>query len=618
MRWINKSLNRKFVLGTAAGLLVSLLVFVILFIAHYKSVLKGERADAVSEVNYLLQTSLENAMMKRDLEGLRTIVSRLSEQQKIKEVMIATPSGVVRFAGDQSKIGTQLSLEFVKPVIPVTRFISDSGGKEMLRSINPVRNKPQCKECHGDIEKNPINGVLLVDYDATSIRRQARLTIFLLMGSGALIVLINIAGGWWFIRRFILKPVDQLAAANRSMSEGNLDTRVLMSGDDELAKFGETFNRMAESLQQMMREVEEGKVYLKSLINAIPDGVRVLDEHYKIQLTNSAYRNQLLLDDDVVGQPCYQSSHQRTTPCPASYTMCPVREIDDHDEPVKFIHRHLRLDGSDIFVEVYAAPVRVVRGGEEKKLVVESIRDLSQTIKFSHEQKLADLGRLAAGVAHEIYNPLTSIRFALHAALMNSRSNDGDEEEMEFYLQLVDREIDTCIEVTERLLKLSASPSSQSELVSVNDTLTETLSLLKWDAEEFGITIVTDLKQNDLRVIATDSEIRMLTLNLTQNAFHAMPDGGKLNITAERKDNKVVIRFSDNGAGIPIDNMERIFEPFFSRRASETAGTGLGLSICKTIVDHYRGLIEVESVEGEGTTFTVALPAAEVPKGDDV
>ncbi|MEJ1355315.1 MAG: ATP-binding protein [Candidatus Sedimenticola sp. (ex Thyasira tokunagai)] len=618
MRWINKSLNRKFVLGTAAGLLVSLLVFVILFIAHYKSVLKGERADAVSEVNYLLQTSLENAMMKRDLEGLRTIVSRLSEQQKIKEVMIATPSGVVRFAGDQSKIGTQLSLEFVKPVIPVTRFISDSGGKEMLRSINPVRNKPQCKECHGDIEKNPINGVLLVDYDATSIRRQARLTIFLLMGSGALIVLINIAGGWWFIRRFILKPVDQLAAANRSMSEGNLDTRVLMSGDDELAKFGETFNRMAENLQRMMREVEEGKVYLKSLINAIPDGVRVLDEHYKIQLTNSAYRNQLLLDDEVVGQLCYQSSHQRTTPCPASYTLCPVKEIDDHDEPVKFIHRHLRLDGSDIFVEVYAAPVRVVRGGEEIKLVVESIRDLSQEIKFSHEQKMADLGRLAAGVAHEIYNPLTSIRFALHAALMNSRSNDGDEEEMEFYLQLVDREIDTCIDVTERLLKLSASPSSQSELVSVNDALTETISLLKWDADEFGIAIVTDLKQNDLRVIATDSEIRMLTLNLTQNAFHAMPDGGRLNITGERKDNKVVIRFSDNGAGIPVENMERIFEPFFSRRASETAGTGLGLSICKTTVDHYGGLIEVESVEGEGTIFTVALPAAEVTKGGDV
>ncbi|MES9899195.1 MAG: ATP-binding protein [Sedimenticola sp.] len=618
MKWINKSLNRKFVLGTAAGLLVSLLVFVILFIAHYKSVLKGERADAVSEVNYLLQTSLENAMMKRDLEGLRTIVSRLSEQQKIREVMIATPSGVIRFAGDQSKIGTQLSLEFVKPVIPVTRFISDSGGKEMLRSINPVRNKPQCKECHGDIEKNPINGVLLVDYDATSIRRQARLTILFLMGSGALIVLINIAGGWWFIRRFILKPVDQLAAANRSMSAGNLDTRVLMSGDDELAKFGETFNRMAESLQRMMREVEEGKVYLKSLINAIPDGVRVLDEHYKIQLTNSAYRKQLLLDDEVVGQLCYQSSHQRTTPCPANYTMCPVKEIDDHDEPVKFIHRHLRLDGSDIFVEVYAAPVRVIRGGEEIKLVVESIRDLSQAIKFSHEQKLADLGRLAAGVAHEIYNPLTSIRFALHAALMNSRSNDGDEEEMEFYLQLVDREIDTCIEVTERLLKLSASPSSQSELVSVNDALTETISLLKWDADEFGITIVTDLKQNDLRVIATDSEIRMLTLNLTQNAFHAMPDGGRLNITGERKDNKVVIRFSDNGAGIPIENMERIFEPFFSRRASETAGTGLGLSICKTIVDHYSGLIEVESVEGEGTTFTVALPAAEVTKGGDV
>ncbi len=523
MRWIKKSLNRKFLLGTAAGLLVSTLVFVMLFIALYKSELERERADAVSQVNYLLQTSLENAMLKRDLDGLRTIVGRLSEQPKIKGVMIATPTGEVRFAGDKRRIGSQLSLDFFQSSVPFTQFIRGGDGSEILRSIHPVRNKPQCKECHGDVEKSPINGVLFVDYDATSIRSQARSTILILMGSGALIVLINIAGGWWFIRRFILKPVKQLAAANKALTAGNLDTRVSMSGDDELANFGDTFNRMAESLQKMMREVEEGKSYLQSLIDAIPDGVRVLDENYEIQLTNSAYRSQLMISsDDVAGQHCYRSSHHRDTPCSATYTMCPVQEIANNYKPLKFLHRHIRTDGSDIHVEVYAAPVKVVSDGVDKKLIVESIRDLSQEIKFSHEQKLSDLGRLAAGVAHEIYNPLTSIRFALHAVSEESAKEGDNHEKMDYYLELVDREIDSCINVTERLLKLSASPSSQAELVSINDTVTETISLLKWEADKAGVTIEVNINEPDLRVIATDSEVRMLSLNLIQNAFHAM------------------------------------------------------------------------------------------------
>jgi len=612
MSWISKSLNRKFIAGTAAGLLISLLVFLVLFATMYRAELKRERAEAVMQVNSLLQTSLENAMLKRDLDGLRGIIDRLGTQSNISGVMIANPAGQVRFSNHPSRLGMQLDRDYFVETVPATRFILDESGNEVLRSINPVHNKSACGECHGPIEKSPINGTLFVGYEATSIRNYAQNKTLLLMGSGALIVFLNIGGGWWFIRKYVLKPVNRLAAASHSLSQGVLDTRVTMPGCDELADFGGTFNRMAANLQDNMRALEEHKSYLQSLIDAIPDGVRVIDDKYRIHLVNKAYREQLQLPaDSEENGPCYLSSHHRDSPCPASLTVCPVKEITENSKPLKFIHRHKCADESALDVEVYAAPVQASKAGKNSTLIVESIRNLSQAARFSHEQKLSELGRLAAGMAHEIYNPLTSIRLALHSAQKADDSADEDAQDTSFYMQIVDREIDSCINVTERLLKLSTPPSSQPELVSVNDTVSETISLLKWEAQEQGIELIVEFEEPGLRVIATDSEMRILALNLTQNAFHAMPDGGQLKVSAVRSDNFIKISFADTGVGIHQEAMHQIFEPFFSRRADGARGTGLGLSICRMIVENYDGALEAKSTFGEGSCFTIRLPSAE-------
>lgn len=605
-----KSLNQKFTLATIAGFLASSLLFFGLFLALYQNELQQQRGEAAADVNRLLQSSLENAMLKRDLEGLTIIVDSLGRQENIIGVMIVNPLGLVRFSSHAQHLGVLLDKTLLEGNSPQTHFMKDESGAEVLRSINPVHNKPKCQECHGPMESNPVNGILMVDYDATSIRRKARKTTLVLMGAGSLIVIVNLIGGWWFIRRFILQPVGSLNSASQSLAQGHLDARVALHGEDELSALGETFNQMASNLQSSMRQQEEGRQFLQAMVDAIPDGVRIIDADYNMLLVNRAFREQTgCADKRWVGEKCYKAAYNRDTPCPAELMSCPLEEILRDGKSLKLIHQHKRCDGDSLDVEIYAAPMVTVNGGKERTLIVESIRDLAREVRFTHEQRLSELGRLAAGVAHEIYNPLSSIKLALHAIAkgVGEEVAPGDIAE---YLDIAEEEMDQCIKITERLLRLSAAPEGQLQLVDVQWTVLETLSLVRWDAEESSIEITHSFPDQPLRVFANDGEMRMLILNLVQNAFHAMPTGGRLSITGVLEDSDVVLRFEDSGIGIPADAMERIFAPFFSRRADGVHGTGLGLPISRSIIESFNGSLTVESQEGEGSCFIVRIPQA--------
>jgi signal transduction histidine kinase len=178
------------------------------------------------------------------------------------------------------------------------------------------------------------------------------------------------------------------------------------------------------------------------------------------------------------------------------------------------------------------------------------------------------------------------------------------------HLNLMDREIDRCIQVTDRLLKLASPPAELPELVAIDQVTPEVISLLNAEAYSVKTAITLDLAPS-LRVIATDSEIRMLIFNIVQNAFHAMPQGGTLVVTGRVEDDDVVLRFKDTGSGIAPEDVLRIFQPFWSRRADGAHGTGLGLPICREIVRRHGGTITAESRSGEGATFIVRLPWAE-------
>ncbi len=621
-RWIARSLNRKFMAAAVAGLFAVSLIFLLAFVTLYRGQLQEERALKAGEVNRLLQATLENAMLVRDLAGLREIVARLGQEKTIRQVMILNPDGEVRFASDHQLIGARL----VRPGDPAcpaclpasaltqeTRLtFTDAGGRDVLRAVNPVPNQPRCIQCHGPVEAKPINGILVVDHEAETLRARVLHSTGLLMGSGAVVVLLSVAGGWWFIDRFVLKPVADLAAGADQLASGRLDARIAATGEDEIGQLGHTFNHMAENLALGMEAVREQQAFLQNLIDAIPDGIRVIGQDYRIALANRAYSQQVGQPiAEIAGAFCHRSSHQRDHPCPTHLITCPLVEIGKTGQPVKTLQSFTRNDGASLHVEIFGAPMQVRASGQETAYVVESVRDLARQIEYSHQQKHATLSLLASGVAHEIRNPLASIRIALDTLFKLRDSAVHDDERLYEYLHLVDRQIDQCIDITERLLRLSLPAGQSPDLVSLNSAIDDTISLMRLEALQRGVTVALALNPTDARTMASDSEIRIVIVNMAQNAFHAMPQGGVLRVSSQAGEEWVEMHFEDNGTGIRPEDLPYIFDPFFSHRADGARGTGLGLSICRTIVERWGGAIQVATQLDQGSRFIVRLPNAD-------
>lgn len=609
-------LGRQLIAALAAVLAVVSAVFLALLVGLYRERLVAERGAASDQTTRLLQVALENAMLKTDLEGLRSMVARLGQEDRIVDVMIVNRQMEVRFASDGKKLGRNLGETFrtlCPECIPpsdrsVTAFLDNGEGVEVLRTIKPVKNREPCQKCHGPMQDNPVNGVLVVDYAATGITHQALLSAGVLGGAGIVVIL---AGGvmfWVLLRRRVVTPVAQLTEASRRLAGGDLNAEVHVAGNNELAALGSAFNLMARAVRGSIQTVRDREAFLQALIDAMPDGLRVIDSDFYTIKANRAFCDQLGLSmDEVVGHPCYAASHRRSEPCAATLVTCPLIELNEGGDPVTCRHHHEKKDGSTLFVEVAAARLSGPGDGSRTSLIVEVVRDLEQEMLLSHEQKLSELGLLAAGVAHEILNPLSSIRLGL-------RQTSPGEEGFPDQLRIIDAEIDRCIEVTDRILKLAA-PAGWPQLLSWNDIVPEVMSLLAFEAQSCRVAVEFDLA-HDLRVVAPDSELRMLVVNLAQNAFHAMPSGGRLRIEGRKTPLDVSLSFSDTGVGVRSEDYVRIFQPFWSRRADGVKGTGLGLSICRAIVQRLGGSIHVESDAGKGSRFVVRLRAAEAATED--
>jgi signal transduction histidine kinase/HAMP domain-containing protein len=609
MNWIRYSLNRQLLFSLSTGLIFSSLLCLMLFTGLYHAQLAEERSSASVAVNRLLQVSLENAMLKQDLDGLREIVQRLGQQEDIHQVFIVNPRGEVRFASQKKLLGQIIEWQHL-PHQAQTLFLAENGN-EVLRSINPVHNQKACIGCHGILEDNPINGVLFVDYAAAPIRAKARENTLLFIGAGIFIISLTLLMLWFFVRHLVLQPVQRLACAGEALANNDLSARVSVPSHNELGRLANTFNHMAASLQSKIRELNEQELFLQALLDAIPDGIRVLDHNYQVLKVNHAYCQQLNLDyQTALAQPCY-NVYQRRHPCVPTLSTCPLHEIKQAPKPIKKLTHYLSADGQPHPVEVFAAPMTVEIEGASVQLIVESIRDLKQAVHFSHEQKLAVMGQVAAGVAHEIHNPLASLRLALQNTLRLLDTGDCDPPALKNYLNLVDKEMDKCIAVTQRLLKLTTLGGGQLQAIDMATALQEVLSLLAYESQERKVQIDTQIETTDSRVLAQENDLRMIIINLVQNAFHAMPDGGKLSIHLEQQAEQLQLHFQDTGTGIIPEHFSQIFDPFFSYRADGKKGTGLGLSICKTLAEQYQGKIQVRSHQGEGACFSLQLPAAQ-------
>ena len=285
-------------------------------------------------------------------------------------------------------------------------------------------------------------------------------------------------------------------------------------------------------------------------------------------------------------------------------------------EPAEVMAGWFTLKSELLLVLVVSVAVILIVSFRTTGLLVERIREADQKresvyMEMEHTAKLASLGRLAAGVAHEINNPLAIIneKAGLLKDLVEFSKEYHDREKLMLQVDSILRSVNRCREITHRLLGFAKRMDVKVETIYLNELLQEVLGFLEKEAFHRDIKVNLNFDPDLIPIAHDRGQLQQVFLNIINNAFEAVGDGG--NITIATRENEtdpgtVEVRISDNGRGIHPDELKHIFEPFYSKGKEQ--GTGLGLSISYGIVTKCGGDIRVESKVGKGSTFTVVLP----------
>lgn len=224
--------------------------------------------------------------------------------------------------------------------------------------------------------------------------------------------------------------------------------------------------------------------------------------------------------------------------------------------------------------------------------------------QIGRSEQLASVGRLAAGVAHEINNPLTGV--LTYACMLRDKKNMDPQDRED--LNVIIHETTRVARIVRGLLDFARERPVRKAPMDLNEVVRHTILLLGNQEAFQNIVVVDDLADHLPRVNGDSNQLEQVLLNLALNACEAMPQGGTLALATSAEDGKVVVRVTDTGHGIKPDHLDQIFEPFFTTKPVGK-GTGLGLSVSYGIVRQHNGSLEVESEEGKGSTFTVTLPS---------
>lgn len=406
----------------------------------------------------------------------------------------------------------------------------------------------------------------------------------------------------WIFHREIASPFDELLGAIRRIAAGNFELNVRLSPNTSLnlQQLAEALNQMTSHYRETLAEAEATRNSLSGITSSMIDGLVVVDRDLRITLINPAAERLLGIDAESQGRHLLEVIRNYDLIQAVNETLreksVTVKEIDLF-APNK---RNLRA---------HATPITDERG---KAIGVATIlHDVTELKRL--EQVRSDF---VANVSHELRTPLTSIKGFIET-LMDGGVDDP--EMRRYFLQIISQETERMVRIVSDLLELSkleaANPDALTERVDINQVIVHSLETCSPHAESKRIAFITDLADGLPAVPGDSSQLQQVFINLIDNAVKYTPNGGSVRVSTKCRQKQVIIEVSDTGIGIAQKHLSRIFERFYrvdKGRSREMGGTGLGLSIVKHIVEKHQGTISVESEVGEGTTFTIMLPAASV------
>jgi PAS domain S-box-containing protein len=574
-----------------------------------------------------LQSTLAYLLLKGDIEGARREVAILASNRNYTVVALTDDQYMVIAATRLAWLGHPAAQVLPKFDLRQAAHPTPGGGAQVIRAADKntlfgyadIPMGGSARELRGSRV-----GRLFFEYDLTRANNAARSQIVAqsLYWTGWVTAL---AAALWIVFHFLLtRRTDQLVRAAEQLAGGNLGARSALGGRDELARLSRSFDAMADQVAQTQTHLQEdiakrievqralraSEEQYRAVFNASIDGLALwTPDGAIVDINLTLWRMYGYSDEEFFARDPGRPIRQARRPALDRILPSVSRGESFHTELTD-----QRKDGSSFDLEVYGIPMQyqdkphvltISRDITEKKRAAE---ELARQREMLHQrEKLAALGSLLAGVAHELNNPLSVV--VARAAILEERDDPGTREAASKIRAAAER----CARIVRTFLAMARQQQPERVPVAIGEVIAAALDLTGYALKTSGIEVTQDLAEHVPPVLGDADQLHQVFMNLIINAQQALQDQPrrrKLTLTSRFDAGADAIRIAvaDNGPGIPEAVRNRIFEPYFTTKPLGK-GTGVGLAVCLGIVEAHGGTLTVGGGEGLGTIFTIVLPA---------
>jgi len=586
---------------------------------QYEHAVDARRSAADLE-NRLLETALRHEMIDRDPKLMTGILHAVGREPEVIRAMVVDHNGIVKLSSRPAEVGIQTSrtsptcrvCHDETPALRQRWVLLKEGDTDILRSVKPIENGPECHRCHDPATR--LNGMLVLDVSLAQVQARFAWDLRWLGGATALVMFLMLGGAGWHLRRTVLSRLARFRQTARAIAGGALGERADTSGGDVIAALATDFNAMADATSRLIDDISAREQQLAGVLNSLDDGLMVLNRECTIVAANRPIARWIGAHPETLrGQSCRRVTGH-ALPC-RDDPDCPTARCLATGRLEQTTYRLPASDeGGERIFEVYASPVYTDGGAVGQ--VVEAWRDITERVReeehLAEIERLSSLGVLASGLSHEVNTPLATTLTCSEAIIDQLQDTDDGRvtpetiESIRDSAHVIREQVLRCRTITEQFLRFARGIPPATEPIDLRLVVDGVIALARPTAREAGVELVAEGETSIPIVSANTEVVQHVVLNLLVNAIESCTRAGGRVVVRFATDSEVRVQIRDNGCGIPPDVQRHLFEPF---RTKKPRGTGLGLYLSRTFMRRFHGDVRlVESKIGTGSCIEVVFP----------